>query len=84
MLVDHIEAEENLGRARLLLTNPWLVPSVAQPNESPNIKASFTHNLKDSVSLGIKQGRERQKGSREHTEDIQIWVLLEGSEQRGT
>lgn len=84
MLVDHIEAEENLGLTLLLLTNLWLVPFIAQPNKGPNIKESFTHNLKDSVSLGIKQGRERQKGSREHTEDIQIWVLLEGSEQRGT
>lgn len=83
-LVDHLELEENLHLTLLLSTNLCPVTFIAQFNQSLKIKEYCTHNLKNSVSLSIKQGRERQKGSRDHTEDLQIWDLLEGSEQRGT
>lgn len=77
-----MEAEENLDLTLILSTNLWLMPFIAQSNQNPKIKESYTQSKRFSL-LGIQQGRERQKGSRKHTEYIQIWDLLESSEQRG-
>lgn len=64
-LVGHLELEENLHLTLLLPTNLCPVTFIAQFNHSLNIKEYCTHILKDSVSLAIKQGKERLKGSRD-------------------